>query len=111
MSGEKPVLVEIQADGALRSIDRILLKLMRGGPTRLHILQTLDGGDKTCHEISGLVGVSWGAVYEHLAKMRDAGLVGETRIGRISYYRSTLSGQRAAQALTNHKLNRSLCFL
>jgi len=99
LNQEKPVLVQIQSDGSLRSIDRILLKLMRGGTTRIHILETLNGGDKTCHEIAGLINVSWGAVHQHLAKMRDAGLVAETSVGRISYYRSTLNGLRAIEVL------------
>jgi len=94
-------IVDIKQDLADRPIDRVLLTRMRGGPTRLRILQILNGDDKTCNEISCMIHVSWGAISQHLVKMRDAGLVAETRIGRIIYYRSTVSGQRAVHNLTD----------
>jgi len=101
MSRQKPFAVHVRVDEPLRPVDLILLQTMRGGPTRLEILNVLDGGDKTCNEISGRIRVSWGAVYQHLMKMRDAGLVAETRVGRICYYRATSWGEKAARALGN----------
>lgn len=66
-------------------------------PTRLRILTALREGHEACREIEGYVGIhvsdlarvvamTQPAVSQHLARLRQAGLVKVTRKGQYAYY-------------------------
>lgn len=66
-------------------------------PTRLRILAALRAGHESCREIEGYVGIhvsdlarqlemTQPAVSQHLARLRQAGLVAVTRKGQFAYY-------------------------
>jgi len=83
----------------LRAVDNILLREMRGAGTRLSILVNVLDLHKTCNEISRALDMSWGSVNDHLLKLRDAGLLEETKIGRTCYYGKTSWGENAVREL------------
>ena len=56
-------------------------------PVRLQILCQLIGGDKSVGEISKGIDLSQSALSQHLAKMREAGLVEAEKRGQMVYYR------------------------
>lgn len=56
-------------------------------PTRLAILHTLEGGERTVSEILTEVGGSQANVSKHLARMRLAGIVAPRREGTSVHYR------------------------
>lgn len=72
----KPNAIQLQA------------KLFRGfaDPSRLSILQALRGTPRTVGEIVGLTGLSQPNVSNHLACLRDCGLVTATPRGRFVVY-------------------------
>lgn len=55
-------------------------------PTRRSILEGLGPGGQTAGKIAALFDVSWPAISRHLRILKAAGLVWETRDGRIRYY-------------------------
>lgn len=63
-------------------------------PTRRAVFERLVKAEKTVSELRSDMPVSQPAISQHLAVLRDAGLVTERRKGRFSYYRI------APQALT-----------
>jgi DNA-binding transcriptional ArsR family regulator len=63
-------------------------------PTRRAVFERLVRAEKTVSELRSDMPVSQPAISQHLAVLRDAGLVTERREGRFSYYRI------APQALT-----------
>ena len=63
-------------------------------PTRRAVFERLVRAEKTVSELRAVMPVSQPAISQHLAVLRDAGLVTERREGRFSYYRI------APQALT-----------
>lgn len=56
-------------------------------PVRLLILCQLVGAEKSVGELHQLVDISQSALSQHLAKMRDAGLVEAEKRGQMVYYR------------------------
>lgn len=74
-------------------------KLFRGfaDPSRLSILQALRGKPQTVGKIAGLTGLSQPNVSNHLACLRDCGLVTATPRGRFVVY--ALSDPRVEQLL------------
>ena len=54
---------------------------------RLMILCSLTEGEKTVGQLIELVDLSQSAVSQHLAKLREAGLVDSDRRGQMVYYR------------------------
>jgi DNA-binding transcriptional ArsR family regulator len=54
--------------------------------TRRQVLECLRAGPKTVGEIAGTLPVSRPAVSQHLAKLKDARLVSETRQGTRHYF-------------------------
>ena len=82
-----PKSVEIQA------------KLFRGfsDPSRLSILQSLRAGAMTVTEIVNATGLTQSNVSNHLACLRDCGLVTAKQEGRFVYYAS--SDKRVSQLL------------
>ena len=83
-----PKSIEIQA------------KLFRGfsDPSRLSILATLNNGALTVGEIVEATGLTQSNVSNHLACLRDCGLVTAEQQGRVVYYE--LSDKRVGQLLT-----------
>ena len=83
-----PKSIEIQA------------KLFRGfsDPSRLSILDTLNNGALTVGEIVEATGLTQSNVSNHLACLRDCGLVVAEQQGRFVSY--ALSDQRVGQLLT-----------
>ena len=57
-----------------------------GDPTRRAILESLRDGGQTAGAIADQFDISWPAVSRHLRLLKAAGLVWETREGRIRYY-------------------------
>jgi ArsR family transcriptional regulator len=55
-------------------------------PTRLRLLKLVETSELCVCDLSVLLGVSQPAVSQHLAKLRQAGLVTERRIGQMSLY-------------------------
>lgn len=55
-------------------------------PVRRALVTALAGGDKPVHELATMVTVSRPAVSQHLAVLRDVGLVSEQRHGRERRY-------------------------
>ncbi|MEW6569042.1 MAG: metalloregulator ArsR/SmtB family transcription factor [Chloroflexota bacterium] len=74
-------------------------KLFRGfaDPSRLSILQALRPGRRSVGEIARATGLRQPNVSNHLACLRDCGLVVVESIGRFAYYR--LSDRRVGQLL------------
>jgi ArsR family transcriptional regulator, virulence genes transcriptional regulator len=56
-------------------------------PARLLILCQLVGGEKSVTELCKIVELSQSAVSQHLARMRNAGLVAADKRGQMAYYR------------------------
>ncbi len=56
-------------------------------PKRLIILCQLLTEEKSVGELAGAVGLSQSALSQHLAKMREAGLVDAEKRGQMVYYR------------------------
>lgn len=82
-------------------MDKVALqaKLFRGfsDPSRLAILQALRQGPLTVGEIVEETGLSQSNASNHLACLRDCGLVAATQEGRFVYYE--LSDKRVGQLL------------
>jgi DNA-binding transcriptional ArsR family regulator len=58
-----------------------------GDPTRCAIFERLAQGEMSVGALKAGLDVSQPAVSQHLAALRDAGLVTERREGRFAYYR------------------------
>jgi DNA-binding transcriptional ArsR family regulator len=63
----------------------LLKQLSHAG--RLRILCNLTEGEKTVGELIAICGLSQSAVSQHLAKMREAGLVRARKDGQTVHYR------------------------
>jgi ArsR family transcriptional regulator, cadmium/lead-responsive transcriptional repressor len=74
-------------------------KLFRGfaDPSRLSILEALRDGEHTVSELVQVTGLTQPNVSNHLACLRDCGLVGLRQQGRFAHY--SLSDARVAQLL------------
>jgi DNA-binding transcriptional ArsR family regulator len=58
-----------------------------GDPTRRAVYERLAGGELTVSALKAGFEVSQPAISQHLATLKAAGLVGERREGRNTYYR------------------------
>jgi ArsR family transcriptional regulator len=56
-------------------------------PSRLRIVEALGGGELTVSQLVGLIGTSKSNVSQHLAVMRDKGVVEFRREGAFVFYR------------------------
>lgn len=61
-------------------------------PTRRDIYEQLTRAELNVSELGSGLSVSQPAVSQHLAVLREAGLLSERREGRFSYYRANPSG-------------------
>jgi DNA-binding transcriptional ArsR family regulator len=86
-------LAELQSR-ALRATS--LLKAM-ANPVRLLVLCQLAEGEKSVGELERVVDVSQSALSQHLALLRQRGIVGSRRAGQAIYY--SLSGPEAPALL------------
>lgn len=65
---------------------------------RLRILCELTSGERSVSELEGLVPLSQSALSQHLAKLREAGMVGTRRDAQTIYYR--LADHRVERLMT-----------
>src|SRR5512134_598118 len=72
--------------------DRIFQAL--ADPSRRAILQTLTRGEATVKDLTARFEISQPAVSQHLATLKDAGLVNGRRDGRCVYYRVEPRGMK-----------------
>lgn len=56
-------------------------------PARRHVLDLLRDGERSVSALTEALAVSQPAVSQHLAALREAGLVDERREGRFRFYR------------------------
>jgi ArsR family transcriptional regulator len=79
--------------GALPLDERRLLELhaatcrVLAHPTRLGLIEALRGGERSAGTLALAVGTSAANVSQHLAAMREAGVVRSRREGRYVFYR------------------------
>ena len=73
---------------AEEELGRLQANLCRGmaHPTRIRILKLLMHGEKTVNELARLSGVSQANMSQHLAQLRQFGLVSTRREGTKIYY-------------------------
>ena len=72
--------------------DRIFHAL--GDPSRRAIFESLAGGEMAVKDLTARFDISQPAVSQHLAALRDAGLVNRRRAGRLVYYRVEPRGMK-----------------
>jgi ArsR family transcriptional regulator len=65
-------------------------------PKRIQILRTLKSGEKTVNELSKLTGISQSNMSQHLAVLRQLGLLNTRRDGTNIYY--AISDNRIVEA-------------
>jgi DNA-binding transcriptional ArsR family regulator len=63
-------------------------------PTRRTLFEQLNAREMTVTELTAGLSISQPAVSQHLAALRNAGLVSERREGRFAYYRADPKGLR-----------------
>jgi DNA-binding transcriptional ArsR family regulator len=63
-------------------------------PSRRAIFESLTRGEAAVKELTGRFDISQPAVSQHLATLRDAGLVSGRRVGRCVYYRVESRGMK-----------------
>ena len=69
-----------------------------GDPTRRRILARLRDGERTVADLTAALPVTQSAVSQHLARLRQAGLVVDRPAGRRRYYRIDPDGLAAVRA-------------
>lgn len=75
----------------------LLLKQLANAHRLMIACQLIDG-EKNVSELSDIIGLSQSAISQHLAKMRDGGLVTHERRGQMVYY--SLSSMEARALLS-----------
>jgi ArsR family transcriptional regulator len=79
--------------------DLACLAQVLSSPTRLKILRLVQVEELCVCELAAILGVTQPAISQHLAKLREAGLVVERRSGQMALYRSADIHERVLQAL------------
>ena len=64
-------------------------------PRRLAVLCRLVDGELSVNALAGSIGLSQSAISQHLAKLREKGLVATRREGQTIYYRIASANARA----------------
>jgi DNA-binding transcriptional ArsR family regulator len=72
--------------------DRVFTAL--ADPSRRAIFESLTGGEASVKDLTARFDISQPAVSQHLATLRDAGLVNGRRAGRRAYYRVDSRGMK-----------------
>ena len=80
-----------------RSEEASQLLALLANPHRLRVLCELQKGEQSVSALEGLVGLSQSALSQHLAKLREAGIVSTRREAQSIYY--SISDDRAAKVL------------
>jgi ArsR family transcriptional regulator, virulence genes transcriptional regulator len=65
-------------------------------PTRIRILKSLEAGEKTVNELANLVGVTQANASQHLALLRQLGLLATRRDGTSIFY--SIGDRRVVEA-------------
>ena len=99
-----------EADGAMQLAENAALaaRLLRALANERRLLVLCDlvaAGEKSVNDLAANVGLSQSALSQHLALMRDEGLVATRRAGTVIYYR--LADPKAEAVL--HTLHRLFC--
>jgi DNA-binding transcriptional ArsR family regulator len=76
----------------LRNEDRVFRAL--ANPSRRAIFERLTTGEAAVRDLTASFCISQPAVSQHLAVLREAGMVTERRDGRLAYYRVEPRGLR-----------------
>ena len=79
-------VVSLKAEEELYRLQAEFCKGM-AHPTRIHILRFLKEGEKPVNELAKLVGVTQANASQHLAILRQFGLLSTRRDGSTIYYR------------------------
>jgi DNA-binding transcriptional ArsR family regulator len=74
------------------SEDRIFRAL--ADPSRRAIFETLTRGEAAVKDLTARFDISQPAISQHLAQLKDAGLVNDRRAGRCIYYRVEPRGMK-----------------
>ena len=77
---------------ALASENRVFHAL--ADPSRRAIFESLTRGEAAVKDLTARFDISQPAVSQHLAALRDAGLVSSRRVGRLVYYRVEPEGMK-----------------
>ena len=82
-------MTSADAQGAEEELYRLQAEFCKGmaHPTRIHLLRSLKGGEKSVNELARLVGVTQANASQHLAILRQFGLLTTRRDGSTIYYR------------------------
>lgn len=79
-----PIMPRRATTSAYRDRVRVLKALAH--PSRLLIVDTLAGGERTVREITEVVGSDMSTVSKHLGILRNAGVVSDQKRGTSVYY-------------------------
>lgn len=82
----------------MKSEEAAALLALLANPNRLKILCALIEGERYVTELVGMVGLSQSALSQHLARLREAGVVSVRRSAQTIYY--SIADPRAARLLT-----------
>jgi len=86
---------QVNAEDELYKLQADFCKAM-AHPTRIHILRSLKPGERTVNELARLVGVTQANASQHLAILRQFGLLNTRRDGSSIYY--SISDHRIVEA-------------
>lgn len=78
--------------GAAAAENRVFQAL--ADPSRRAIFESLTGGEAAVKDLTSRFRISQPAVSQHLAALKDAGLVKHRREGRLAYYRVDPKGMK-----------------
>lgn len=71
-------------------------------PTRLAVFESVAQREMTVSELTGRFDVSQPAISQHLAALRNSGLVTQRKVGRNVYYRAHAAGMKPLVNWLNH---------
>lgn len=81
----------------MKSEEAAALLALLANPNRLKILCALIEGERYVTELAGMVGLSQSALSQHLARLREAGVVSVRRKAQTIYY--SIADPRTARLL------------
>ena len=94
----KTELRGFRAAGAEEELSRLQADFCKGmaHPTRIRILKILEAGERTVNDLASLVGVTQANASQHLALLRQLGLLSTRRDGTSIFY--SISDHRITEA-------------
>jgi len=87
-SKEQTMAEKIKIDMTIYNLQAEISKTL-ANPIRLAILHTLKDGEKSVNQLTDILGVSQSNISQHLAIMRQKGIVTTRKQGTNVYYRVT----------------------